>query len=547
MEIKEFKQLLSKASQVVDIGVKKGYFEESRKVELNQKLTTLFNNGIVYDIPGRAIYGKYSPSEKKLYFNVKVFQNEEEALVYMIHEIKYGLDHYDAQIGFDHHNEGTGINEGATQRFATDITEEILQIKFPIENRSSLGIDLDTHLDEYQIEDKLNELFCIAMGISMEELITMQNDPQKEKFNILIAKFNQYTSFETFKKILDKIYMIQEETWVDASGNLLEEEKEPTPEQTQKAMDLIIQCKRILIQYAKNANPKAVEKIEKESFSAMNEFGEIIRATTIESNNDIKSSNLLDELPDGYIVSQAKYLEYQKNILSQIISEKISAECNIVFVTEFNYESDNSDKIVYFRKEDYYLKLIIPMNEDKTMDLENIKVQKVNDINEIKEEIEDCEYEFGIIANGPEYAKILQMCGEELRAQSVMKRWNHFLSKQDELAEIRERVERANILHQEELAELAKLARAEEGYQQNQDDLAILLDSSIWYNNINITEDGITFLNPYGVLIMVAKEDEEQYLSQIREAVASGKLSLTRAQLNLLESYNTKKTSTMNQ
>ena len=203
MEIKEFKQLLTKAEQVVNIGVKKGYFEESRKEELNQKLTTLFNNGIVYDIPGRAIYGRYSSSEKKLYFNVKVFQSEAEALVYMIHEIKHGLDHYDDQIGFDQNNEGTGINEGATQRFATDITEEILQIKFPIENRSSLGINLDTHLDEYQIEDKLNELFCIAMGISMEELITMQNDPQKEKFNILIAKFNQYTSFEAFKKILD--------------------------------------------------------------------------------------------------------------------------------------------------------------------------------------------------------------------------------------------------------------------------------------------------------------------------------------------------------
>ena len=187
------------------------------------------------------------------------------------------------------------------------------------------------------------------------------------------------------------------------------------------------------------------------------------------------------------------------------------------------------------------------MNNDGTMDLENFDVQKVNDINEIKEEIEDCEYEFGIVANGPEYAKILQMCGEELRAQSVMKRWNHFLSKQDELAEIRERAERANILHQEELAELAKLARAEEGYQQNQDDLAMLLDSSISYNNINITEDGITISDPYGALTMVAKEDEEQYLSQIREAVASGKLSLTRAQLNLLESYNTKKTSTMNQ
>lgn len=536
MEIKEFERLLSKAEQVVEIGIKKGYFEETRKEELTKKLATLFNNGIVYDIPGRAIYGRYSPSERKLYFNVKVFQSEEEALVYILHEIKHGLDHYDDQIGFEYHSEGTGINEGATQRFATDIAEEILQIKFQRETRSSLGINLKTHLDEYQIEDRLNELFCIALGISMEEFIKMQNDPQKEKFKIIIAKFNQYASFEVFKKLLDKIYKIQEKTWVDANNNLLEEEKEPTPEQTQKAIDLINQCKRLLIQYAKKANPKAVEIIEKESFIAKNKCGEIIRVSDVELDNNQESSKLLDELSDLSIISQSEYLDYQKNILSQIISKTISNDCDIVFVTGFGYGFENDDIIVYFRKGDYYLKLIIPMNNDGTMDLENFDVQKVNDINEIKEEIEDCEYEFGIVANGPEYAKILQMCGEELRAKSVIKKWDYYLSRQDELAEIIERVSQIDDTSNEELEQLAEVV--EEGRmdllaEQEISDTKI----TISYNSIIIDENGILFINPYGGMELVAPEDEEKYLSQVREAVASGELLLTQNQLKLLESF----------
>ena len=180
MEVIEFNKVLAKALDIVELGVKKGYFDENRKEELNNKLISIFKNGIVYDLPGTAIYGMYSPSEKKLYFNAKVFKSEEEALVYILHEIKHGLDHYDDIIGFEYQDKGVGINEGATQRFATDMAEEILNMKFPREVQSSLGVRFNTHLDEYQIEDKLNELFCIAMGISMEELIKMQNDPQKE-------------------------------------------------------------------------------------------------------------------------------------------------------------------------------------------------------------------------------------------------------------------------------------------------------------------------------------------------------------------------------
>ena len=68
------------------------------------------------------------------------------------------------------------MNEGATQRFATDIAEEILEEKIPETMQSSLGITLSTNLDEYQIEDKMNELFCKALGISREEFLRMQNE-----------------------------------------------------------------------------------------------------------------------------------------------------------------------------------------------------------------------------------------------------------------------------------------------------------------------------------------------------------------------------------
>ena len=87
MEIVDFNKVLSKALDIVDVGIKKGYFDENRKEELNNKLVAIFNNGIVYDLPGTAVYGMYSPSEKKLYFNAKVFKTEEEAQ-HMIEKLK---------------------------------------------------------------------------------------------------------------------------------------------------------------------------------------------------------------------------------------------------------------------------------------------------------------------------------------------------------------------------------------------------------------------------------------------------------------------------
>ena len=535
MEIMEFNKVLEKAAlSIVDVGIEKGYFDGSKREELNSKLLAMFNNGIIYDLPGKAIYGMYSPSEKKLYFNAKVFKSEEEALVYILHEIKHGLDDYDGVIGF----ESIGINEGATQRFATDVAEEILQIKFPRDIQTSLGISFNTHLDEYQIEDKLNELFCIALGISMEDFIKMQNDPEKEKFKRLIEKFNQYASYEAFKQSIDKIYMIQEETWFDENHNMLEKEKEPTAEQTKRAMELISHCKKLLLKYTEKSSPLVVDKIKEVSFMAVNEYGEIIRDNY--DDESPKKTNLEEmcQMREEEIVMQADYINYQEDILNQIGSDIFNDEYSIVFITEFRYEDVNLEKVIYVRKENIYKKIIVPMKDDKTVDIENISIQKVNDVNEIKLSIEDCEAEFGIIANATEYAKILNMSGDDIKAQNIINKWNYFLSKQNELNQIRQRVEEQHRAFSEELESLRSSLRANNEIGQTQQDyFDALFDKTISYKNILLDEEKITIINSNGIIKIVPTEEEKKYVEEIKNALEKGEITLTRAQLGLLDSY----------
>ena len=437
MEVAEFRNVLSKAITIVDEGIKKGYFDESRRDELNSKLLRVIRNGLVFDIPGTAIYGAYYPSEKRLVFNAKVFKNEEEALVYVLHEMKHALDHYDDCVGFEVGDSGVGMNEGATQRFATDLAEEILHIEIPRESHSSLGVNMTTHLDEYQLEDKINELFCIAMGISMEDFIRMQNDPKKEEFNRLIERFNSHSNFEELRNLLDQIYHIQEETWFDNEGNFLDKEKEPTGEQTERTIKLINRLKELIIQYALVENPTVVDRIKAEAFMGINGSGEVLRDDfSAEMVKDkIKSDD--EVLDENALISQDDYLKYQDSIISQIGSNLLNNECSIVFVTEFRYDRENLPKTVYFRKGDSYRKLIIPMKEDKTLDINGAIVGIVDDVHEILEDISDCEAEFRIIANGEEYARILRLVGEEERALDVLRKWNYYLSKKDEIEDIR--------------------------------------------------------------------------------------------------------------
>lgn len=269
MDRKEFIEVLVKATQVIDIGIKKEYFKAEDKDRLHDILLGIIKRGIKYDIPGNAIYGYYSTENNDLHFNHKVFKSEMEALIYSIHEIKHALDDFGERIGFEDEitHEGVGRNEGATQRFATDMAEEILGEKIEPTVQKSLGISLLTNLDEYQLEDRMNELFCKAIGISRADFLRMQNSQDVQEFNEIKRKFNEHASFDIFSKALDGIYSIQTETWFDENGNFLEKEKEATPEQTARAMYLISQCQHEITQFIEKTNPEMLTDIQKEFIS----------------------------------------------------------------------------------------------------------------------------------------------------------------------------------------------------------------------------------------------------------------------------------------
>lgn len=65
MERREFQKILADSLlNIVEVGIKKGYFKEEKREELNDKIIEIFKNGIEYDIPGSVVYGQYVPSQK---------------------------------------------------------------------------------------------------------------------------------------------------------------------------------------------------------------------------------------------------------------------------------------------------------------------------------------------------------------------------------------------------------------------------------------------------------------------------------------------------
>lgn len=535
MELKEFRKLLADSLSIVDVGIKKDYFKEEDKDYLNTLLLQIFKKGVIEDIQGKAIYGMYVPDEKRLYFNAKVYKDEVEALIYILHEIKHGLDHFNDCIGFENNNQCVGINEGATQRFATDIAEEILSIKIPKKNQTSLGITIETNLDEYQIEDKLNQLFCKIMNISMAQFLQMQNAQDKIEFNKLIDKFNQFADFNIFKDSLDEIFKIQEETWFDKNGQLLEEEAKPTIEQTQKAFRLINKCQNELMKYAKQKNLE--DAIKEELIVAMNEYGDIIR--------DIDDNIVLQEreLQDNEVVTEFDYINYQQNIVNQLRDKNLlSSNAETIFVTEFGYEQDKNLKIVYYRIGTEYKKITVPVLDDGSLDFEHCSTLYVNDINEIISSIADCEAEFGVIANALEYSKLLETIGKKEDAINVLKRWQTYLLKQNQVEDLRTKQMKENQMLVDMRTKFREKLSSTETELDYGGELKNMIDdsSTIEYGNITIDEKGIIVNQPDGSVHYVQPEEEQSYISRVKVGIMLSSVKLNEKQQALLDSYQQK-------
>ena len=450
MEKKEFQKILAKSLTIVDAGIKNGYFQENKKEELNSKLLTIFNNGIEYDIPGMAVYGVYVTSQKKLYYNAKVFKNEQEALIYILHEMKHGLDHFPDSIGFQKNNnaENVGSNEGATQRFATDIAEEILGEKIPETQQTSLGITLQTNLDEYQIEDKLNELLCKALGISKAVFLSAQNEENQETFNTIIHNFNKYANFRDFQQALDGIYAIQEETWFDENGNLLETEAKPTIKQTKIATELIRICQSQIFQYVQKSNPDKLAEIKEGFIVPMNEYGEIVRQhTDIDDIEHTTQSN--DEIMSNRdMLYQADYMKYQEFLMNGVdLGDNtlvfISGLSVIPFEEIFEGEQTLKEILevqneqllasIFVRSGDTYKSASITFDKNGVIEISDY--QEIDSLDNIIEHIEHSE----VIGNAPEYIRILKLQGKDKKAQEIQKKYEYFLKNKDRIDEIRQK------------------------------------------------------------------------------------------------------------
>ena len=517
MKVEEFQKVLEKSLSIIEIGIKKGYFKEEDKKVLTDKLLKVLKNGIVKDIPGNAIYGVYVSNQQRLYYNAKVFKNEQEALIYVLHEMKHALDDNEKSIGFDSKikNEGTGINEGATQRFATDIAEEILQVEIPKTEQTSLGIMLNTNLDEYQIEDKMNELLCNALGISRADFLKKQNQNDGNGLLELKEKFDEFADFDTFLKALDEIYSIQEETWIDEDGNLLEQEAEPTKEQTEKAKGLIRICQEQVVQYVEKASPERLEEIKENMI-------------------------MIDEkiMSDNAMITQEDYMRYEEYI-SSLVDVGDSKIVYISGLEDHNYEpikgakTDNIVEIlknggsisesVYFRDGDTYKQMNFTL--DAKNGIRQGVISDVKDLSDITVEINS----HGFLGNPEEYIRMLRIQGKEELANQKQREYEYFMNNREKIPELLQKG--YDTRESDELAEA--LYNGEFVGEPIDIDFSEFEKGTIEYKGISISDDGLIYgVNEYREI--TREVVSEEVISEIEESVKRGEISLNEEQRQTL-------------
>lgn len=517
MKVDEFQKVLEKSLSIINVGIKKGYFKKEDKRVLTDKLLKVLKKGIVKDITGNAIYGVYVLNQQRLYYNAKVFKDEQEALIYVLHEMKHALDDNEKSIGFESktEDEGVGINEGATQRFATDIAEEILQVEIPKTEQTSLGIMLNTNLDEYQIEDKMNELICNALGISRADFLKKQNQNDGNGLLELKEKFDEFADFDTFLKALDEIYSIQEETWIDEDGNLLEQEAEPTKEQTEKAKGLIRICQEQVVQYVEKASPERLEEIKENMI-------------------------MIDEkiMSDNAMITQEDYMRYEEYI-SSLVDVGDSKIVYISGLEDHNYEpikgakTDNIVEIlknggsisenVYFRDGDTYKQMNFTL--DAKNGIRQWVISDVKDLSDITVEINT----HGFLGNPEEYIRMLRIQGKEELANQKQREYEYFMNNREKMPELLQKG-----YDYREFDELAE-ALYNGGFvgEPIDIDFSEFEKEEIKYKGATISNDGLMYgVNEYGEITREAVP--EDIISEIEEAIKRGEISLREEQKETL-------------
>lgn len=208
------------SNKIIPLGIENGYFAPAKEQELCSKLNTIINKGIqeLDDSQGLAYL---NPNTKTLGFNLNQITTESDAIILILHEEKHVLDqiidwdnisHVDnSHIGFHYQHSGNGIgqNESITDRFAINMAKLFKNNNIRTTIFDAFNLNFETDMVRYQVEDKLNQLFCSSMGITLDELISMQNDENMDRLNELIAKFNEFANYERYSAALDGIYELR--------------------------------------------------------------------------------------------------------------------------------------------------------------------------------------------------------------------------------------------------------------------------------------------------------------------------------------------------
>ena len=256
------------SGKIIPLGIDKGYFNPSKKEELENKLKSIIDKDI-QELDESQGLAYFNPNNQTLGFNINQIATEGDAIILILHEEKHILDQYfdwdnsehvdNSHVGFYQQHSGIGIgqNESITDRFAINMATSFANNNIKATSFNAFNLSFQTDMVRYQVEDKLNQLFCSSIGITLDELISVQNDESMDRLNELIARFNEFADYERYSAAIDGIYELR-------YGMNGKEDSEFTEEDIRKMHEYIQLAQDEFEKYIMNTDPEKLEKIKGE-------------------------------------------------------------------------------------------------------------------------------------------------------------------------------------------------------------------------------------------------------------------------------------------
>lgn len=380
MEINQFRQVFQIASsKIVDTAIKLGYINPEKKEELDSKLNEYLQNEVAYEMKYKEEIAEFNPNTHTMAFNVSKISSAKEALILILHEEKHILDYYvDEKKGFfddlddhiglqDKDEKGIGQNESCTERFAIDVAEEIMGESIKSKKFKAIGLDFDSNMPNYQIEDYLNRLLCRAMQIPLSELLKAQNGKSLAEYGKIANKFNDFANYNKFRGTIDEIYhmiyvgddnlfsVIFDENEIRGTviQKKIDEYSKDEQEKIGKIHKLIQIAQNEIIQYVIKTDPSRIDEIKSNFIVTAPEF-ELTEQDIIEFNNKYPKMDKVysrkEHTADNTISDFLAFM--REDITTRKLGEETIQEMQNVEVFDMvNNEMDKQERITSQTKE----------------------------------------------------------------------------------------------------------------------------------------------------------------------------------------------------